>query len=171
VDCKCEEGSNLKDRLVSMEQEVVEVARKVLKSASDPFTGVIKFLHERPEDKSLPGYAVNRVLQETLGSEVPALIKILAGHVREIVRHSNVIDIIKEHPTAEKWGAFVIKQKDRIKFEVGLEKGLLVLRNVQGLIGVEHGIELQLEKILVQPPDLIVTARLGLLRPERVVSI
>jgi hypothetical protein len=159
-------------KLVSMEQELVDVARRVLKTASDPFTGVIKFLHERPENNSLPGRLVNSVLQQTFcNEEIPDLIKILAGHVREIYRHSNVIDIIKEHPTTEKWGNFMIKQKERIKFEVGLEKGRLVLNNIQGLIGVEHGVELPLEKITVSPPNLIVTVKLGMLHPQRTVSI
>jgi len=174
VDCQCNEGNNhqIVQKLVHMEQELVEVARRILKTASDPFTGVIKFLHERPEDNSLPGKLVTTVLEQTFGNEeIPGLIKIMSGHVREIYRTSNVIDIIKEHPTAEKWGNFIIKQKDRIKFEVGLEKGRLVLNNIQGLIGVEHGVELPLEKITVSPPNLIVTVRLGMLHPQRIVSI
>jgi hypothetical protein len=47
----------------------------------------------------------------------------------------------------------------------------MVLKNIQGLIGVEHGVEVPLEKILVQPPKLIVTVRLGILHPQRVVDI
>lgn len=174
VDCHCEESNNghLRQTLAQMESELVEVARRILKTASDPFTGVINFLHERPENKSLPGKVINTVLQQTFcNEEIPALIKIMAGHVREIYRYSNVIDIIKEHPTTEKWGAFLIKQKERINFEVGLEKGRLVLNNIQGLVGVEHGIELPLEKILVQPPNLIVTVKMGILHPQKVVSI
>ena len=177
MDCHCEDAKDSKDhqlmqKLVTMEQELVEVARRILKTASDPFSGVIKFLHERPENNSLPGKLVNNVLQQTFcNEEIPGLIKIMAGHVREIYRHSNVIDIIKEHPTTEKWGNFMIKQKERIKFEVGLEKGRLVLNNIQGLIGVEHGIELPLEKITVSPPNLIVTVKMGMLHPQRTVSI
>jgi hypothetical protein len=174
VDCQCEQANNhqLVQKLVNMEQELVEVARQILKTASDPFTGVIKFLHERPENNSLPGKLVTTVLHQTFGNEeIPGLIKIMSGHVREIYRNANVIDIIKEHPTAEKWGNFIIKQKDRIKFEVGLEKGRLVLNNIQGLIGVEHGIELPLEKITVSPPNLIVTVKMGMLHPQRIVSI
>ncbi len=174
MDCHCDDANKdpLLQKLVNMEQELVDVARRVLKSASDPFTGVIKFLHERPENNSLPGKLVNSVLQQTFSNEeIPGLIKIMAGHVREIYRHANVIDIVKEHPTTEKWGAFMIKQKERIKFEVGLEKGRLVLSNIQGLIGVEHGVELPLEKITVHPPNLIVTVKLGMLHPQRTVSI
>jgi hypothetical protein len=174
VDCQCNRENNQQSvqKPVSMEQDLVEVARRMLKTASDPFSGVIKFLAERPEDNSLPGSLVMSVLEKTFGTEeIPGLIKIMSGHVREIYRHSNVIDIIKEHPTAEKWGNFVIKQKDRIKFEVGLEKGRLVLNNIQGLIGVEHGVELPLEKITVNPPNLIVTVKMGILHPQRTVSI
>jgi hypothetical protein len=174
VDCQCNREDNQQSLLkpASMEQDLVEVARRMLKTASDPFSGVIKFLAERPEDNSLPGTLITGVLENTFGNEeIPGLIKIMSGHVREIYRHANVIDIIKEHPTAEKWGNFIIKQKDRIKFEVGLEKGRLVLNNIQGLIGVEHGVELPLEKITVQPPNLIVTVKMGILHPQRTVSI
>jgi hypothetical protein len=152
---------------------MVEVLSRVVKSASDPFSGVIKYLAERPENQSMPGYLVKGLLTETFGSQeaVPSLIRILSGHVREVIRQSNVINIINEHPSVENWGAFVIKQKERINFEVGLEKGLVVLKNIQGLIGVEHGVELPLEKILVQPPKLIVTVRMGILHPQRVVDI
>lgn len=170
MDCHCNEEST--SQLAGLQQELVEGAKRVLRSAGDPFTGVIKFLHERPENNSIPGKLVNTVLEQTFGNEeIPGLIKILSGHVREIYRHSNVIDIIKEHPTAEKWGNFIIKQKDRIKFEIGLEKGRMVLNNIQGLVGVEHGIELPLEKITVSPPNLIVTVRMGMLHPQRTVSI
>jgi hypothetical protein len=177
MDCKCNEVSNSQNsqkfaQFAQIEQELVDIARRVLKSASDPFSGVIKFLHERPENNSMPGRLVSSVLDKTFGSdEIPGLIKIMAGHVREIYRQANVIDIIKEHPTAEKWGNFVVKQKERIKFEVGLEKGRLVLSNIQGLIGVEHGVELPLEKITVVPPNLVVTVKLGMLHPQRTVAI
>jgi hypothetical protein len=160
-------------KLKTVETELVDVAKRFLKSASDPFSGVIGFLHERPENTSMPGYLINSILLDSFGSQenIPGLIRILSGHVREIIRYSNVIDIINEHPSAEKWGNFVIKQKERIKFEVGRERGLMVLKNIQGLVGVEHGIELPLEKILVEPPKLIVTVRMGLLRPQKVVDI
>src|SRR5262249_50281134 len=102
---------------------------------------------------------------------IPSLIRILASHVKDVMRKSNVINIINEHPNAERWGNYIIKQKERINFEVGFEKGKLLLHNISGLIGVEHGIELPLEKILVQPPKLIVTVKLGLMHPQRVLDI
>lgn len=166
-------GVELMHKLMSMEHELIEISRRVLKTAGDPFSGVVRFLHERPEGNSLPGYLMNKVLLETFGNrdEIPGLIRILAGHVREIIRQSNVINIINEHPTAERWGNFIIKQKERMKFEVGLEKGKLALKNIQGIIGVEHGIELPLDKILVQPPKLLVTVKLGIIRRQRIVDI
>ncbi len=174
MSCKCNEvgDSQIVQKLKSLEGELVEVARKVLKSASDPMTGVIRFLHERPENSSLPGYLINGVLEQTFGTEeIPGLIRILAGHAREVVRHANVIELIKEHPTTEKWQDFLIKQTDRVKFEVAFEKGSLVLKNINGLIGIEHGIELPLDKIQINPPNLIVTVKMGMLRPQRVVSM
>ncbi len=174
MDCQCYErvNSQIRQKLRSLEQELVEVARLILKKSGDPITGVVRFLEERPEGTSLPGYLVHGVLEQAFGGEeIPGLIKILSGHVREVVRHANVIELIKEHPTIEKWEDFIIKQTDRIKFEVGLEKDRLVLKNINGLVGVEHGIELPLEKILVKPPHLIVTVKMGLLRPQRTVAI
>ncbi|MBI4533346.1 MAG: hypothetical protein HY711_05300, partial [Candidatus Melainabacteria bacterium] len=116
---------------------------------------------------------VTKVLLETFGSgdEVPGLISVLAGHVKEIVRSSNAISIVNEHPVVERWGKYIIKQKERIKFEVGRERDKLVLRNIVGLKCVEQGIEASLEKILVNPPKLEVTLRLGLLRPQRIIDI
>jgi hypothetical protein len=174
LNCTCNEAGNsqIVQKLKTLEQELVEVARKVLKSASDPMTGVIRFLHERPENSSLPGHLINGVLEQTFGNEeIPGLIRILAGHAREVVRHANVIELIKEHPTTEKWQDFIIKQTDRVRFEVGFDQGRLVLKNINGLIGIEHGIELPLEKILINPPNLIVTVKMGMLRPQRVVSM
>ena len=174
MSCKCNEAGNsqIVQKLKSLEQELVEVARKILRSASDPMTAVIRFLHERPEHSSLPGYVVNGVLEQTFGNEeIPGLIRILSSHAREVVRHSNVIELIKEHPTTEKWQHFLIKQTERVRFEVGLDKGKLVLKNINGLIGIEHGIELPLEKILINPPNLIITVKMGILRPERVVAM
>jgi hypothetical protein len=153
--------------------DLVDGARKLLRTASDPISAVVRFLHERPEDSSLSGYVVDKVLAEAFGDdyEIPGLVNILAGHVKEIIRTRNVIDIIKEHPAVEKWGTYLIKQTDRIKFEVSRENNKLVLKNIGGLIAVEHGIEIPLDKILVNPPKLEVTLRFGLLRPQRIVDI
>jgi len=170
---KTHDNWHVRQRLKDVEHELFEVFTRVLKSASDPFSGVIGFLHERPEDQSIPGMLVKSVLADAFGSQedIPGLIRILSGHVREIIRHANVINIVNEHPSVENWGPIVIKLKEKINFEVGREKGLMVLKNIQGLIGVEHGVEVPLEKILVQPPKLIVTVRLGILHPQRVVDI
>jgi hypothetical protein len=155
------------------ESELVDVARRILRTASDPITAVIRFLHERPENASLPGYVIDRVLLETFESQdrIPGLVRILAGHVREISRNRNVIDILKEHAAVEKWGNYLIKQADQIKFEVGKERDKLVLKNIGGLVAVEHGIEIPLDKIIINPPKLEVTLRFGLLRPQRIIDI
>lgn len=172
MDCRClNQAKN--SQLQKIELEMVEVAKRVIRNAGDPVTAVVRFLQERPEGTSLPGYVVAKVLHESFDGveNVPGIIKVLTGHVHEIIRHSNVIDIINEHPAMERWGSYLIKQKDRIKFEVGLEKGKLALKNMSGLVAVEHGVELQLEKILIVPPKLEVTLRLGLLHPKRLVDI
>src|ERR1700722_8142900 len=171
---KDHDNGNLRQKLKDFEHELLEVFTRVLKSGTDPISGVIKVLHERPENQSIPGFLVQTVLTEAFGSQeaIPGLIRILSGHVHEIIRYpNNVINIVNEHPSDEVWGPFLIKLKDKIKFEVGWEKGLMVLKNIQGLIGVEHGIEVPLERILVQPPKLIVTVKLGILHPQRVVDI
>lgn len=175
--CDCCErksiDSQIRETLVSCENEMIEVARRVVKNASDPFSGVIKFLQERPEGSSMHGYLVNRVLIETFGStdQVPGLIRAIASHVHEVIRQANVINIVNEHPTAERWGSFIIKQKERMRFEVASEKDGLVLKNIQGLFGMEHGVEAPLEKIVVKPPKLIVTLNLGLLHPQKVLDL
>lgn len=153
--------------------ELIDVAKKILRTASDPISAVIRFLHERPENQTLPGYVVEKVLLETFESydRIPGLVKILAGQVREIVRHRNVIELLKEHPAAERWGNYLIKQADLIKFEVAKERDKVVLKNIGGLVAVEHGIEIPLDKILVNPPKLEVTLRFGLLRPQRIIDI
>ncbi len=160
-------------QLQKFEAELIEIASRMLKNAGDPFSAVIRFLHERPENVSLPGYVVKKVLIETFGEQekIPALINILANNVKEIIRHSNIIELINESPAMERWGNHLIKQKERINFEVGKEKGKLVLKNIAGLLAVEHGIELPLEKILVNPPKLEVTLKLGPLRPHRTVDM
>jgi hypothetical protein len=167
-------NAQIKETLEAFEAELVEIARLILKQASDPFSGVIKFLQERPEGDSLHGYLVNRVLLETFGSmeEVPALIRALTSHVHEVIRQRNVISIHNEHPTAEPWGSFIIKQKERTRFEIAFEKDCLVLKNIVGIFGIEHGIEAPLEKILVRSPkQLVVTVNLGLLHPQRVLDL
>ncbi|MBZ0186095.1 MAG: hypothetical protein K8F91_07535 [Candidatus Obscuribacterales bacterium] len=166
-------SSQLLDKLAEVEKELVEGAKKMVKSASDPFSGVINFLHQRPENVSLEGSLIDILLIETFGSkeEIPGLIRAISCHVREIIRQSNVIQIINHQPTAEKWGNYIIKKKERIKFEVGTEKGCLVLKNIKGLFGTEHGVELPLEKITVMPPKLIVTLNMGLVRPQKVLDI
>lgn len=163
----------MRHKLVNVEQELVDVARRIMKGASDPLSAVVRFLHERPENVSLSGYLVNKVLLETFGNkeQIPGLVNILAGHVKEVIRQANVISIVNEHPAMERWGTYLIKQTERIKFEVAREKDKLVLKNIKGLICIEHGIELGLDKILVNPPKLEVTLRLGLLRPQRSVDI
>lgn len=175
--CDCCErksiDSQIRETLVSCEKEMIEVARGVVKNASDPFSGVIKFLQQRPEGSSMHGYLVNRVLIETFGStdQVPGLIRAIASHVHEVIRQANVINIVNEHPTAERWGSFIIKQKERMRFEVASEKDGIVLKNIQGLFGMEHGVEAPLEKIVVKPPKLIVTLNLGLLHPQKVLDL
>jgi hypothetical protein len=155
------------------EEELVRIARTILGGASDPISAVIKFLQQRPEDASLTGYVMNRVLTETFGDyeNIPGLIKILAGHVHEIIRQSNVINVINEHAAVEKWGSYIIKQTDRIKFEITKERDFLVLDKIVGLSAIEHGIAMPVEKITIKPPKLIVTLNLGIIRPHRIVDI
>lgn len=157
----------------NMEGELIEVARRILRSASDPVSAVMHFLHERPENSSLSGHVVKKVLVESFGGveHIPGLVSILAGHVKEIVRQSNVISIVNEHPAVERWGDYIIKQRERIRFELGRERGKVVLKNIVGLNAVEHGLEAALDRILVNPPKLEITLKLGLLRPQRIVDI
>lgn len=171
--CASQHDSELAHKFNNLELELVGVAKRMLQTANDPFSAVIKFLAERPENSKLSGQLMNKVLMQTFEdpSKIPGLIKILAAHVREVCRKRNVIELINEHPAAEKWGNFIIKQKEQIKFEVGVERGKLVLSNISGLIAVEHGVELPLERILVQPPRLLVTVKLGILRPQKEVEL
>lgn len=164
---------NSTDKLRKLETELVDVAKRIMRTASDPITAVIRFLHERPENQSLPGYVIDRVLVETFESaeRIPGLVRILACSVEQINRRSNVIDILKDKPASERWGSYLIKQHKNIKFEVAKERDKLVLKNIGGLFAVEHGIELPLEKIVINPPKLEVTLRIGLLRPQRIVDI
>lgn len=172
MDCRCPDDTK-GSQLQKFEMELIDVAQRLVRSAGDPVTAVVKFLHERPEGTTLPGKLVTKILHESFGGaeNVPGIIRVLTGHVHEIIRHRNVINISNEHPAMERWGTYLIKQKDRIKFEVGLERGKLALKNMSGLVAVEHGVELQLEQILIMPPKLEVTLRLGMLHPKRVVDI
>lgn len=175
--CDCCAREKLPEQLLQklndVEQDLTDRAKRIVKAASDPFSGVIRFLEDRPENTSLHGYFVDRALLETFGSreQIPGLIRALASHVREVIRHSNVINIVNEHPTAERWGQYIIKQKESMRFEIGMDKGCLVLRNIKGLFGIEHGVELPLDSITVKPPKLVVTANMGLLRPQKVFDI
>ncbi len=178
MDCLCCKATNAQSKtllkqLCGSEQELVIAARRILGGANDPFSAVIKFLHERPEGNSMAGYVMDYVLTETFGEpdKVPSLIRVLAGHVREIIRQSNVISIVNEHVSIEKWGTYIIKQTERIKFEVSKERDLLVLKDIVGLFAIEHGIAVPVEKITVKPPNLVVTINLGLLHPKRIVEI
>jgi hypothetical protein len=168
-----EKSNEIVQKLRDFEAELIETARRILNTSRDPFSAVIRFLHERPENSSLPGYLVHKVLLETFGDmeSVPSLVRVLAAHVRSIVRNANVIELILEHPATERWGNFMIKQKERVKFEVAFDKGRLVLNNISGLIGIENGLECPLERIQVMPPKLIVTVKLGLLHPQKEVDI
>ncbi len=177
VTCDCCAPEKLPEQLLQklseVEQELTLKAQRIVKAASDPFSGVIRFLEDRPENSSLHGYFVDRALIDTFGSrdQIPGLIRAIASHVRHVIRQANVISIVNEHPTAERWGQYVIKQAESMRFEIGVEKGHLTLKNIKGLFGIEHGVELPLEKIVVQPPKLIVTANMGLFHPQKVLDI
>jgi len=160
-------------KLVSVEQDLLDVAKRIVRQASDPVSAVVRFLHERPENTSLSGYVVERLLLETFGDKehIPGLISVLAGHMKETIRQSNVINIINEHPAVERWGDYIIKAKELIKFEIAREKGKLVLHNIVGLKAVENGVEAALERILIDPPKLKVTVRFGILPVQRTVDI
>lgn len=153
--------------------DLADAAKRVLRTAGDPFSAVIKFLHDRPEDVSLAGLSVKQVLLDAFGSpeQIPGLVRLLSAHVREVVRHSNIINVRNEHLAQEFWSGYLIKLKEQVKFEVTREKDKLVLKNIAGLVAVEHGIELPLEKILVNPPKLEITVRMGILRPTKMVDI
>jgi hypothetical protein len=178
LSCQCCSGKKLLNhqlvqRLVSVEQDLVDVAKRLLRTAGDPVSAVVRFLHERPENSSLPGYVVDRLLVEAFGDKehIPGLISVLAGHMKETIRQSNVINIINEHAAVERWGNYIIKAKELIKFEISREKGKLVLKDIVGLKAVENGIELGLERILIDPPKLQVTVRLGVFPVQRTVDI
>ncbi len=171
MNCSCHN-----DRLQKLEADINELAencKRLIRSASDPFTAVIKFLHERPENISLAGMSVKQVLLDAFGSpeQIPGLVRLLSSHVREIVRHRNIIEVRNEHLAQESWSGYLIKLKEHVNFEIGRERDKLVLKNIAGLVCIEHGMEVPVEKILVSPPKLEITVRLGLLRPVRAVDI
>lgn len=157
----------------NIEQDLIITARKILRTAGDPFSAVIKFLEERPEGATLAGHVMKRVLSEAFGNEeeIPGLIKIFANHAHTVFRQAKVINIIKEYAATEKWGDYIIKQAQRIKFEISKERDLLVLKEISGIFAVEQGVDLPIEKIVVQPPKLIVSVKLGIFRPNRTVDI
>ncbi len=155
------------------EQTVIDEAKRIVSTATDPFSGVINFLHQRPENEALEGSLVERVLLETFGSkeQIPQIIKAIAAQVTNIVRKANVIKIVNECQTKEKLGDIIIKKAEVMNFEVALEKGILVLKNISGLFGVEHGLEVPLERIEVKPPKLVVTIDMGFIHPQKTLDI
>lgn len=174
MSCNCSDP--LSKRIHKIESELAEMAdnaKRLIKTASDPFTAVVKFLHERPENVSLNGASVKSVLLDAFGNyeEIPSLVQVLSEHLKEVVRHSNVISLANEHFSQADWCGYLIKLKEQIKFEVAREKDKLVLKNINGLTYVEHGIDLPIERILVNPPKLEITVRLGLLHPVKAVDI
>jgi hypothetical protein len=175
MDCICENKPDtaFKAKLHAMHHDLVDGAKRVLRSAADPVSGVLSFLQERPEGTSLAGHAMNYVLLEAFEDEskIPGLVRILAGHVKEISRHANIIDIVNSHAAVEKWDHYLIKLKEQIKFEIRHDRGAMLMDNIVGLTAVEHGVELPVELIKIQPPNLIVTLKLGPLHPKRVLSI
>lgn len=154
-------------------QAIIEEAKRIVAAASDPFTGVIKFLHQRPENEPLEGSLVERVMVETFGSKeaIPQIIIAISAAVVKITRHANTIKITNEHPTKEKLGDIFIKKENVVTFDVAEEKGVLVLKKIDGLLGVEHGLEVPLDKIEVKPPKLIVTIDMGFIKPQKSLNI
>ena len=175
MNCECDEHEHDR-RLLKLESEITEMAesaKRLLKTASDPFSAVIRFLQERPENVSFNGLSIRTVLNDAFGTpeQIPGLVRLLSSHLKTVVRQSNVIAVYNEHFSQADWCGYLIKLKEQIKFEVGREKDKLVLRNIAGLVCVEHGVELPLDKILVNPPKLEITLKLGLLRPVKAVDI
>jgi hypothetical protein len=171
--CKNKPDTAFKAKLLTMHHDLVDGAKRILRSAADPVSGVLRFLQERPEGTSLAGYAMNYVLLEAFEDEanIPGLVRILAGHVREIKRQANIIDIVNSHAAVEKWDHYMIKLKEQIKFEIRRDHEFFLMDKIVGLTAVEHGVELPVELIKIQPPNLIVTFKLGPLHPKRVLSI
>ncbi|MDX2107844.1 MAG: hypothetical protein SFY67_15690 [Candidatus Melainabacteria bacterium] len=154
-------------------QAIIENAKRIVSAASDPFSGVIRFLHQRPENEPLEGSLVEQVLVETFGSHdsIPQIIKAISAAVTKITRSANTIKITNQHPTKEQLGDIFIKKENVVTFEVAEEKGVLVLKKIDGLLGVEHGLEVPLDKIEVKPPKLIVTVDMGFIKPQKSLNI
>jgi hypothetical protein len=176
LNCSCPSYKIVNEQIHKLENELADMAftaRRLLKTASDPCSGVIRFLHERPENVLLNGLSVRSVLLDVFGSyeQIPGLVKLLSTHLRTVVRQANVIAICNEHFSQADWCGYLIKMKEQIKFEVVREKDKLVLKNIAGLICVEHGLDLPLETIKFNPPKMEITLRLGLLRPVKAVDI
>lgn len=176
MSCNCSGNDIVSKQIHKLEtdiSEMAEAARRIVKTASDPLSAVIRFLHERPENAPLHGHSMKRILLDAFGSSenVPGLVRLLSAHVKEVVRQSNVIAVRNEHFSQDNWAGYLVKLKEHVKFEIAIEKDKLVLRNIAGLVCVEHGVELPLEKILVNPPKLEITVKLGLLRPVKAVDI
>ncbi|MBP7862769.1 hypothetical protein KA183_13875 [bacterium] len=154
-------------------QAIIDEAKRIVAAASDPFTGVIKFLHQRPENEPLEGVLVERVMVETFGSHeaIPQIIKAISAAVVKITRTANTIKITNQHPTKEQLGDIFIKKENVVTFDVAEEKGVLVLKKIDGLLGVEHGLEVPLDKIEVKPPKLIVTVDMGFIKPQKSLNI
>ena len=175
--CSCRQANKIMSKqLQKFEAEMVEMiekARRLLKTASDPVTAVVKFLHEQPEHVLLEGQFVKDILLHAFDSpeQIPGLVKLLSSHIKHVVRSSDVIAVYNEHLSQSDWGGYLVRLKEQVNFEVAREKGKFVLKNIAGLTAIEHGIELPLEKILINPPKLEVTVKLGLLRPVRAVDI
>jgi hypothetical protein len=163
----------MKDQLVIIEQELIDAAKHLLKTSSDPMTAVIRFLHERPDNTSLPGYVIDAVLIEAFGAsdKIPGLISVLAVQVQEIRRQANTIKIINHNPTASQWGNYLIKKTETVRFEIAKEKDKLVLKNIVGMQATELGLEAQLERVLINPPKLEIGLKLGMIPVMKVVDI
>ncbi|MBX9690196.1 MAG: hypothetical protein K2X27_26020, partial [Candidatus Obscuribacterales bacterium] len=68
--CSCPGNDHFNQQVLKIESdlaEVAETARRLVKTASDPFTAVIRFLHERPEHVSLNAESVKSVLLDSFG--------------------------------------------------------------------------------------------------------
>jgi hypothetical protein len=171
--CKSKPDSAFRTKLHEMHSELADRAKRIVRSAADPVSAVLRFLQERPEGTSLAGYAMSYVLLEAFEDEakIPGLVRLLAAHVREINRQANIIDIVNSHAAVEKWDHYLVKLKEQIKFEIRRERDVFMMDKIVGLTAVEHGIEAPVELIKIQPPNIIVTLRFGLLRPQRVLSI
>lgn len=176
MSCSCQGKNIVTEQIHKIEAEIAEMAdtaKKIIKTASDPVSAVVRFLHERPENVSLNGHSVKQVLHDAFGSyeQVPGLVRLLSAHLKEVVRHSNVIAVYNEHFAQDTFAGYMVKLKEQVKFEITRENNKLVLKNIAGLVCVEHGVELPLEKILINPPKLEITVKLGLLRPVKAVDI